>query len=169
MYPDRMPYSIRTATLADSPAIHAIRNRAIRESLALWTNTELTPEQGDAWLAPQIDRGTALVAVDSAGVVVGFATASPLRAYEGYIHNAEDSIYLTESARGKGLGTELLAALIDASRSVGDRTMTALIEAGNSASIALHTTAGFRIVGTIPAAGEKFGEVLDLTIMYLAL
>ncbi|WP_448760515.1 N-acetyltransferase family protein [Actinomyces oricola] len=47
--------------------------------------------------------------------------------------------------------------------------MVAQIEAGNAASIRLHAAAGFDLVGTIPAAGEKHGRVLDLTLMSLRL
>ena len=43
--------------------------------------------------------------------------------------------------------------------------MIALIEAGNIASVHLHERYGFNIVGTVPQAGEKFGQLLDLTIM----
>lgn len=156
---------IRPAVMADSPAIRAIRNAAIRDSLAIWTSHEQTPEEAEAWLAPQVERGTALVAVDDAGRIVGFAVASPWHAYEGYARTVEDSIYLTDAARGHGLGTRLLKALVAAARDAGDRTMIAQIEAGHAASIRLHQKLGFDVVGTIPAAGEKHGRLLDLMLM----
>ena len=43
--------------------------------------------------------------------------------------------------------------------------MVAQIEAGGAASIRLHEKAGFALVGTIPAAGQKHGRLLDLTLM----
>ena len=61
--------------------------------------------------------------------------------------------------------TALRSARVEASRRAGDRTMIALIEAGNMASIHLHERYGFSTVGTIPQAGEKLGQLLDLTIM----
>lgn len=162
--------TIRPARLADAPGIRAIRNTAVRESLALWTGQEHSPDQARTWLAPMVERGTALVAIAEAGGqgssgIVGFAVASPWRDYEGYARTVEDSIYLAPTAQGQGVGGRLLAALIDASRAAGDRTMIAAIEAGNTASIHLHERHGFTLVGTIPQAGEKLGQILDLALL----
>ena len=160
-------YRIRPATMADSPAICRIRNAAVRESLAIWTSIEQDHAGAEAWLAPMVQRGTALVAHVSGEPhdVVGFAVAGPWHSYEGYARTVEDSIYLSPAAQGKGLGARLLAALIEASRRAGDRTMIALIEAGHATSVRLHERYGFTTVGTVPQAGEKHGQVLDLTLM----
>ena len=160
-------YRIRPATMADSPAIRRIRNAAVRESLAIWTSIEQDHAGAEAWLAPMVQRGTALVAHVSGEPqdVVGFAVAGPWHSYEGYTRTVEDSIYLSPTAQGKGLGARLLAALIEASRRAGDRTMIALIEAGHATSVRLHERYGFTTVGTVPQAGEKHGQILDLTLM----
>lgn len=160
-------YRIRPATMADSPTIRQIRNAAVRESLAIWTSIEQDHAEAEAWLAPMVQRGTALVAHVSGKPqdVVGFAVAGPWHSYEGYSRTVEDSIYLCPAAQGKGLGARLLAALIEASRRAGDRTMIALIEAGNATSVRLHARYGFTTVGTVPQAGEKHGQILDLTLM----
>ncbi|QQQ60387.1 GNAT family N-acetyltransferase [Actinomyces sp. HMT 175] len=160
-------YRIRPATMSDSPAIRRIRNAAVRESLAIWTSIEQDHAEAEAWLAPMVQRGTALVAHVSGRPqdVVGFAVAGPWHSYEGYARTVEDSIYLCPAAQGKGLGARLLAALIEASRRAGDRTMIALIEAGHATSVRLHERYGFTTVGTVPQAGEKHGQILDLTLM----
>ena len=160
-------YQIRPATMEDSPAIRQIRNAAVRESLAIWTSIEQDPARAETWLAPMVQRGTALVAHVSGKPhdVVGFAVAGPWHSYEGYARTVEDSIYLSPTAQGKGLGARLLAALIEASRQAGDRTMIALIEASNATSVHLHKRYGFTTVGTVPQAGEKHGQILDLTLM----
>ena len=107
---------IRPATPADSSAIRRIRNAAIRDSLAIWTEREQGPDEAVAWLEPQIARGTALVAVerneggerddgdDGGERVVGFAVASPWHPYEGYARTVEDSVYLSPAARGRSSG-----------------------------------------------------------------
>ena len=160
-------YRIRPATMADSPAIRRIRNAAVRESLAIWTSIEQDHAGAEAWLAPMVQRGTALVVHVSGEPhdVVGFAVAGPWHSYEGYARTVEDSVYLCSAAQGKGLGARLLAALIEASRRAGDRTMIALIEAGHATSVRLHERYGFTTVGTVPQAGEKHGQILDLTLM----
>ena len=160
-------YQLRPATMEDSPVIRQIRNAAVRESLAIWTSIEQDPARAETWLAPMVQRGTALVTHVSGKPhdVVGFAVAGPWHSYEGYARTVEDSIYLSPTAQGKGLGARLLAALIEASRQAGDRTMIALIEASNATSVHLHERYGFTTVGTVPQAGEKHGQILDLTLM----
>lgn len=160
-------YRIRAATMADSSAIRRIRNAAVRESLAIWTSVEQDASQAEAWLSPLVRRGTALVAhLDGRSQdLIGFAVASPWQTYEGYNRTVQDSIYLISDAQGQGLGSRLLAALINSSQQAGDRTMIALIESGNKASMRLHERYGFSTVGTIPQAGEKLGRLLDLTLM----
>lgn len=155
-------YRIRPATMADSPGIRAIRNAAVRDSLAIWTQHEHSITEAEDWLLPLVHRGTALVAVHGEGdgegtptsmddgAVIGFAVASPWHHYEGYARTVEDSIYLTPATQGRGLGGRLLAELIRASRRAGDRTMVAAIESGNTASVHLHERCGFAVIGTIP-------------------
>lgn len=79
-------YRIRPATMTDCSAIRRIRNAAVRESLAIWTSIEQNSVEAKTWLAPMVQRGTALVAHVSGRPqdVVGFAVAGPWRSYEGY-------------------------------------------------------------------------------------
>ena len=173
--PDDSPIVIRPATMADSAGIAVVRNAAVRESLALWTDHELSPGEAEAWLSPAVERRTALVAVERADGecrqdrVVAFAVATPWHPYPGYARTVEDSVYVADGFEGRGIGRALLTALIEASRSAGDRTMVAAIESGNRTSVHLHERHGFVEVGTIPRAGEKLGQVLGLTLMYLPL
>ena len=97
-------YRIRPATMSDSPTIRQIRNAAVRESLAIWTSIEQDHAEAEAWLAPMVQRGTALVAHVSGEPqdVVGFAVAGPWHSYEGYSRTVEASIYLSPAAQGKG-------------------------------------------------------------------
>ncbi|OIJ68075.1 GNAT family N-acetyltransferase [Streptomyces mangrovisoli] len=160
---------VRPAHTGDTEAVRAIRNQAIAHSTALWTQIPQTPIEAVAWLDAHLERGSAFVAeVD--GEVAGFAVFGPWRAeLEGYRHSVEDSIYVREGRHGLGIGTVLLATLIDAAREAGHRVMIADIEAGNTASIRLHERFGFRHVGTLPGVGTKFGRWLDLAIMQLPL
>lgn len=156
--------TIRNATMADSEAIRAIRNAAIRDSTAIWTTEELDASEGAAWLKPAVERGTALVA-ELDGTVVGFAVVHTVSPYSGYRRTVENSVYLSDAARGHGLGTALLSGVVEKSREIGDRTMISLIEANNAASIGMNLKSGFHRAGFIPRAGEKFGQVFDLVIM----
>ena len=61
--------------------------------------------------------------------------------------------------------TTVEAPRVEEHVAAGDRTMVAQIESGHAASRRLHEKAGFALVGTIPAAGQKHGRILDLTLM----
>ncbi len=67
----------------------------------------------------------------------------------------------------RGVGKLLMQALIEKAKENGVHVMIAGIESENVASIRLHESLGFRIVGTFSEVGTKFGRWLDLTCMEL--
>jgi len=79
--------------------------------------------------------------------VLGWAALSPVSKRRVYSGVAEVSVYVTESAKGKGIGRALLEALIENSERAGIWTLQASIFPENEASIALHLKCGFREVG----------------------
>jgi len=97
--------------------------------------------------------------------VLGWAALSPVSVREVYRGVAEVSVYIAESARGRGIGTTLLAALIVESERNGIWTLQATIFAENSISIRLHEKAGFRIVGTRERIGCLDDRWLDTVLM----
>ena len=161
-------YKIRLAEAADAAEIRAIRNDVIEHSTAAWTTEPVSPADGRAWLAANLARRSAYVA-EAGGRVVGYANWAPWRPKDGYRHTVEDSVYLTSGHQGRGLGAQLLAALIAGAGESGAHVMMACIEASNTRSVALHRRLGFELVGTAREVGVKFGRWLDLTMMRLAL
>jgi phosphinothricin acetyltransferase len=79
--------------------------------------------------------------------VVGWAALSPVSKRLVYRGVAEVTVYVTESARGKGIGRALLEALIDESEKNDIWTLQASIFPENVASVELHLRCGFREVG----------------------
>jgi phosphinothricin acetyltransferase len=79
--------------------------------------------------------------------VIGWAALSPISKREVYRGVAEVTVYVTESARGKGIGRSLLEALIAESEKNGIWTLQASIFPENTASVELHLRCGFREVG----------------------
>ncbi len=110
-----------------------------------------------------------LVAVRD-GEVVGFSYATGFRARSGYRHTVEDSVYVAEGLRGRGIGSALLQALIVRCETGPWRQMIGVIgDSGNAASIALHRRLGFHLVGTLGSAGLKLGRWVDVVLMQRAL
>jgi len=88
------------------------------------------------------------------GASVGWAALSPVSSRCVYAGVGEVSIYLADGVRGRGVGSRLLGALIEASETVGLWTLQAGIFPENAASIALHRKCGFRHVGTRERLGH---------------
>ncbi|MDR3576910.1 MAG: GNAT family N-acetyltransferase [Anaerolineaceae bacterium] len=79
--------------------------------------------------------------------LLGWAALSPVSSRAVYAGVAEVSIYIRQEARGHGVGSALLPALITRSEQLGIWTLQASIFPENQASLALHQKFGFRIVG----------------------
>jgi phosphinothricin acetyltransferase len=79
--------------------------------------------------------------------ILGWGALSPVSQRSVYRGVAELTVYVTESARSQGVGSALLAALIDESERHGIWTLQASIFPENIASAKLHLRYGFREVG----------------------
>lgn len=80
-------------------------------------------------------------------VILGWVALTPFSTREVYKGVAEVTLYISKTARGKGIGRALLMAVIKESERAGFWTLQAKIFAQNEASIALFQKCGFRIVG----------------------
>ena len=161
---------IRDAEDHDLSAIAAIYNDAVRHTTAIWNDSPVDVENRRQWWADRQRLGyPVLVAVDPAEAVVGYASFGDWRAFDGYRHTVEHSVYVRADQRGGGLGKALMQGLIDRARAMGKHVMVAGIEAGNTASIRLHERLGFEQVGLLPQVGTKFGRWLDLAFLQLRL
>jgi L-amino acid N-acyltransferase len=156
---------IRDATEADLPRILAITNEAIANTTAVWSFAPATLEARTVWLRERQARGFPVLVATDGATVVGFASFGDFRPWEGYLHSVEHSIYVAPEAQRRGAGAALLAALIGRAEALGKHAMLGGIEAGNTASLALHRRFGFQEVGRLPEVGKKFGRWLDLVFM----
>ena len=160
---------IRPATDADLDEILEIHNTAVRESLAIWTETEETRDDRAAWLAAHEQAGEPVLIADVDGRVAGYATFGRFRPKTGYRYSVENSVYVHEDFQRQGIGRLLMVQLITEARAAGIHVMVAGIEAGNAASIALHRQLGFEEPVILREVGTKFGRWLDLAFMRLPL
>ncbi len=102
-------------------------------------------------------------------LVLGYASFGPWRAFDGFRHTVEHSVYVHPDRHGQGIGKALMQALIERAKALNKHVMVAAIEAGNTASIGLHQQLGFEQTGLMPQVGTKFGRWLDLAFLQLHL
>ena len=107
----------------------------------------------------------AVVVAEIDGRVAGFASLSPYRDRPAYATTVEDSVYVHEDFRGRGVARALLTEMLDIAATRGFHAVMARIVGGHVASIGLHESLGFRIVGTEVEVGRKFGRWLDVVLM----
>ena len=160
-----MDYTIEAAAPADIPAIGAILNDAILNSVAAWREAPMTQEEMSDWFECRDRDYAVLVARGPEGAVLGYASYGGFRAYSGYRHTVEHSVYVREDARGLGIGTALLARLAERARDQGLHVMVGALEAGNQASLALHAGQGFVETARMPEVGRKFERWLTLVLV----
>ena len=161
---------IRDAVAADIEGIAAIYNHAVAHTTAIWNDQVVDVANRTAWHADRQRLGyPVLVAVDDDDAVLGYASFGDWRAFDGYRHTVEHSVYVRGDRRGHGIGRALLVALIERARGIGKHVMVAGIEAGNLPSIRLHESLGFERVGHLGQVGAKFGTWLDLAFLQLML
>lgn len=133
-----------------------------REGIASGGATfETTVPSWEAWDSSRLPRNR-LVA-ESADQVVGWAALSPVSDRCVYSGVADVSVYVAESAQGRGVGRQLLQALIAGSEQDGIWTLQAGMFPENTASVRLHVSCGFRIVGRrqrIGRLGDTWRDVL---------
>ena len=99
------------------------------------------------------------------GRVVGWAAVSPVSGRCVYAGVVENSVYVAEEARGRGVGGALLAALVASTESAGIWTIQTGIFPENEASVRLHSSVGFEIVGTRRRLGRLHGVWRDVLFL----
>ncbi len=97
--------------------------------------------------------------------VLGWAALSTVSDRCVYAGVAELSVYVAAEARGRGVGSDLLAAVVASSEAAGIWTLQTGIFPENAASVALHRKAGFRVVGTRERVGRHHGRWRDVLFL----
>lgn len=146
-------------TASHWPSVRAIYASGIATGQATFQEECPSWDQWDAAHAP----ACRLVAV-SGDLVLGWAAVSPVSGRLVYAGVGEVSVYIGEGYRGKGLGRMLLAALAEETEKNGYWTLQAGIFPENTASIRLHESCGFRLVGRRERIG-KMGNAWRDTLL----
>lgn len=153
----------RDATAADVSAICAIYGYYARHTLATWEYEAPTEAEMLERFSDRVGKGFPYIVAEQDGGVVGFACVGPFRGRAGWRFAVENSVYVDAKCHRRGIGSILLAALLEKCGAVGFRHVVASISydpvtTEGAASIALHAKHGFKEVGRFPTIGVKFGD-----------
>jgi phosphinothricin acetyltransferase len=151
---------IRPATDSDLPSVKAIYDEHVHHGIATF---DVEPPALEYWRArlDSDEPGDRFLVADRDGVPVGYAYSSAYRPRPAYRRTRETSVYLADSAQGRGLGRQLYDPLLEELRTDGVRTALAVVALPNPASQALHRACGFTAVGVMHEVGFKFGRWID--------
>ena len=161
---------VRESCERDLPAIADIYAHHVTSGLASFEEVPPTVGELHTRRVAVLDSRLPYLVAELDGEVVGYAYASGYRSRSAYRYTIEDSVYVANRLRGRGVGGALLAALLERCETGPWRQMLAVIgDSGNTASIALHRRFGFERVGTLTAVGFKLGRWVDTVLMQRAL
>lgn len=157
---------VRPAEPADAAAIAAIYNVEVTQSTVTFDLVPRSLEEQRRWIDEHSGAYSAVVAVDQAtDEVVGFGSISRWRERPAYSTSAEDSVYVRNDQRGRGVGRAVLEELVRQATAHGFHAVFARIADARPASIALHRACGFEAVGLEREVGRKFGRWLDVAVL----
>jgi phosphinothricin acetyltransferase len=150
----------------DMPAITAIYAHHVRHGTASFETEPPSLQEMIRRRAENLAKDMPYLVAEAAGEVVGYAYAGPYRPRAAYRDTVEDSVYLRPELTGRGIGRRLLPAVIAACEQRGLRQMVAVVgDSANVASVRLHQSFGFRVVGVLEAVGFKHGKWLDTVLL----
>jgi phosphinothricin acetyltransferase len=158
-----MEAAIRRVEQGDLQALLAIYNYYVRETPVTFDIEPRTLAQRQVWLDGFASSGRyqCFVAVKD-GAAVGWACSHPYNERAAYQTTVAASIYLSPEATAQGLGRRLYDTLFAALAGEDIHRLFAGITQPNPASVGLHESFGFRLVGTYREVGRKFGRYWDV-------
>ena len=157
---------VRLATRDDLPAIQEIYAHHVLHGLASFEEEAPALEEMRRRFDDVSARRLPWLAGDFGGVLAGYGYCAPYRSRSAYRYSLEDSVYVRYGCEGRGVGSAILAALIERAEALGYRQLIAVIgDSGHAASINLHASFGFLRVGTLRSVGFKFGRWVDSVLM----
>ncbi|MBN6335161.1 N-acetyltransferase, partial [Escherichia coli] len=108
--------SIRPALKDDCAAIAEIYNHAVVHTAAIWNDKTVDTDNRIAWFEARQLAGFPVLVSEEDGVITGYSSFGDWRAFDGFRHTVEHSVYVHPEHQGKGLGRKLLVALIAEAR-----------------------------------------------------
>ncbi|NOI82673.1 N-acetyltransferase family protein [Vibrio tubiashii] len=153
---------IRIGKLSDIAAITNIFNYYIEHTNARFEEHVFTLENRKNWFSQFSCSGKhQLLVATQNGELLGFACSQPYRDISAFEDTAEVTVYLTSTAKGKGVGSKLYSKLFSSISDFGVHRVLSGIALPNDASIALHKRFGFREIGVFTEYAKKNGQYIS--------
>ncbi|MBR5288176.1 MAG: GNAT family N-acetyltransferase [Clostridia bacterium] len=111
-----------------------------------------------------------LLGVFAGDALIGMAGLNACGAFERVRHRASIGISLLRAYWGRGIGTAMMHALIDAAKDAGYEQIELDVVEENKRALALYQRLGFKVAGHMPRAMKyRDGRYAALTLMVLSL
>lgn len=166
MKPLTASLTLRPAREADMAAVQLIYGDHVRHGLASFEETPPDVEEMRTRFRTLTGQSFPYIVAERDGQVLGYSYAGPYRSRSAYRFTIENSVYVDRQCAGQGIGRALLSELIARCEKGPWRQMIAIIgNSSNTASIALHESLGFRLVGVLREVGFKHGQWVDTVLM----
>ena len=153
--------NIRLARPSDAATLLAIYAPYVENTAITFEYEVPTIEDFTNRIAKTLEKYPYLVAEED-GVVLGYAYASTYYARAAYDWAVELSVYVSQDARGKGVGSKLYDVMEEMLEHMGYIHFLACISLPNEASLALHRKRGYQQVAHFPKIGYKLERWHDI-------
>lgn len=164
MFQPSLSGKIRVAAASDAAALRAIYAPYVEKTSITFEYAVPTVSDFAERVETTLRKYPWLVYEEN-GILLGYAYGGPDRTRDAYQWMVEASVYLSEAARGRGIGTALYSALFSVLTAQNFCRCTALITEGNEPSLCFHKKFGFTVCGHMASAGYKLGAWHGMTTM----
>jgi phosphinothricin acetyltransferase len=152
---------IRKATPEDAAPIAAIYNYYLENTTITFETDAVSTVEMRRRIA-EISAGYPFTVYESDGRVTGYCHANMWKKKHAYRSTVESTVYVDSAFLGRGIGSELMTALIEELRRLSFHAVIACITTPNPTSVGMHEKLGFRQVSSFSEVGFKFGRLLDV-------
>ena len=154
--------TVRTATSDDAHQIQQIYAPIVEQTVISFEDTVPTHSEMADRIAQTLASGYPYLVADVGTGLLGYAYAGLHRSRAAYRWSVDVTVYVSEDARGRGVGRALYHQLLPQLAERGFHAAFAGIALPNPSSIALREAVGFRPVGIYHEVGFKFGQWHDV-------
>jgi L-amino acid N-acyltransferase YncA len=161
--------TIRPAAPTDAAAVASIYNHYVEHSVITFEEDTVPAQAMAARISEVRAQNLPWLVAELEGAVIGYSYAGRWKSRSAYRHSVEATIYLKHGSEGRGIGSQLYAALLETLKTLDVHAVMGGAALPNAASVALHEKLGFQHVGTFRQVGFKHGRWVDVGYWQLLL